>query len=121
MPKHHKPKGNVPPPPPPPLLVGIESSITTSHIQSNLGITTTEGTRSKWSYFSGGLICQVWFKIFQYGVVCPCASHDISDRWLPHVSGGVIGNDGACKRDDRSFGVPPKEKLDKQESAFRSI
>ena len=24
---------------------------------------------------------------------CPCASHDISDRWLPHVSGGVIGND----------------------------
>ena len=26
---------------------------------------------------------------------CPCASHDISDwfTWLPHVSGGVIGND----------------------------
>ena len=23
----------------------------------------------------------------------PCASHDISDRWLPRVSGGVIGND----------------------------
>ena len=28
---------------------------------------------------------------------------------------------GACKRDDRSFGVPTKEKLDKQKSAFRSI
>ena len=24
---------------------------------------------------------------------CPCASHDISDRWFPRVSGGVIGND----------------------------
>ena len=31
-------------------------------VQSNLGITTTEGTGSKWSYFSGGLICQVCFK-----------------------------------------------------------
>ena len=38
-------------------------------IQSNLGNTTTKGTGSKWSYFSGGLICQVWFKNFQYGVV----------------------------------------------------
>ena len=38
-------------------------------LQSNLGITTTEGTGNKWSYFSGGLICQVWFKKFQYGVV----------------------------------------------------
>ena len=38
-------------------------------VQSNLGITTTEGTGSKWSYFSGGLICQVRFKNFQYGVV----------------------------------------------------
>ena len=24
---------------------------------------------------------------------CPCAGLNISDRWLPHVSGGVIGND----------------------------
>ena len=24
---------------------------------------------------------------------CPCASHDIRDRWFPRVSGGVIGND----------------------------
>ena len=38
-------------------------------IQSNLGNTTTEGTGSKWSYFSGGLICQVLFKKFQNGVV----------------------------------------------------
>ena len=30
-------------------------------LQSNLGITTTEGTGSKWSYFSGGLICQPGF------------------------------------------------------------
>ena len=44
-------------------------------IQSNLGITTTEGTGSKWSYFSGGLICQVWFKKFQSLYTCPCASH----------------------------------------------
>ena len=28
---------------------------------------------------------------------CPCASHDISDRWFPRVSGGVIGN-GLAKR-----------------------
>ena len=33
-------------------------------------------------------------KIFNMELyTCPCASHDISDRWLPHVSGGVIGND----------------------------
>ena len=28
---------------------------------------------------------------------------------------------GACKRDDRSIGVPTNEKVDKQKSAFRSI
>ena len=28
---------------------------------------------------------------------CPCASHYISDRWFPRVSGGVIGN-GLAKR-----------------------
>ena len=38
-------------------------------VQSNLWITTTEGTGNKWSYFSGGLICQAWFKNFQYRVV----------------------------------------------------
>ena len=38
-------------------------------IQSNLGNTTTDGTGSKWSYFSGGLICQVLFKKFQNRVV----------------------------------------------------
>ena len=44
-------------------------------------------------------------KIFNMELyTCPCASHDISDRWLPRVSGGVTS--GACKRDDRSFGVP---------------
>ena len=37
-------------------------------VQSNLGNTTTEGTGSKWFNFSGGLICQVLFKIFQNGV-----------------------------------------------------
>ena len=46
-----------------------QCSLDISVVQSNLGITTTEGTGSKWSYFSGGLICQVWFKKFQYGVV----------------------------------------------------
>ena len=30
-------------------------------VQSNLWITTTEGTGNKWSYFQGGLICQAWF------------------------------------------------------------
>ena len=40
-----------------------------SALQSNLGNTTTEGTGSKWSYFSGGLICQVLFKKFQSGIV----------------------------------------------------
>ena len=29
------------------------------------------------------------FKLYTW----PCASHDISDGWLPRVSGGVIGND----------------------------
>ena len=28
---------------------------------------------------------------------CPCASHDISDRWFPRVSGGIIDN-GLAKR-----------------------
>ena len=64
-------------------------------------------------------------KIFNMELyTCPCASHGISDGWLPRECGGVNGNDhdsGACKRDDRSFGVPMKEKLDKQKSAFRSI
>ena len=101
-----------------------------SEIQPNLGITTTEGTGSKWSYFSGGLICQVWFKIFQYGVV----HYDGPSRALAMtsaiggshvvVSGDVLATtmtSGACKRDDRSFAVPTKEKLDKLKSAFRSI
>ena len=58
-------------------------------IQSNLGITTTEGTGSKWSYFSGGLICQVWFENFGMELyTCPFVSHDISDRRFPRVSGG---------------------------------
>ena len=35
-------------------------------------------------------------KIFKMELyTCPCASHDISDRWFPRVSGGVIGNDHA--------------------------
>ena len=35
-------------------------------------------------------------KIFKMELyTCPCASHDISDRWFPRVSGGVIGNDNA--------------------------
>ena len=54
----------------------------------------------------------------------PCASHAISDRWLPRVSGGVMATtmtSGACKRGDRSFGVPTKEKLDELKRAFRSI
>ena len=52
---------------------------------------------------------------------CPCASHDISDRWFPRVSGATTLLNGACKRDDRSFGVPAKEKLHNQKSVFRSI
>ena len=62
------------------------------YVQSNLGITTTEGTGSKWSYFSGGLTCQVWFKNFQYEVVhMPLREpwHHISYWWLPRVRGGV--------------------------------
>ena len=50
--------------------------------------------------------------------------HAISDRWLSRVSGGVMATtmtSGACKRDDRSFGVPTKEKLDELKGAFRSI
>ena len=38
-------------------------------LQSNLWIATTEGTGNKRSYFSDGLIWQVWFKFFQYGLV----------------------------------------------------
>ena len=95
------------------------------HVQSNLGITTTEGTGSKWSYFSGGLICQVWFKIFQYGVVHmalrePCHQRSVA----PTCKRGRMATtmtSGACKCDDRSFGVPTKEKLDELKRAFRSI
>ena len=66
----------------------------TLQLQSNLGITTTEGTGSKWSYFSGGLICQVWFKIFQYGVVHmalrePCHQRSVA----PTCKRGRNGND----------------------------
>ena len=39
------------------------------NLQSNLWTTTTEGTQNKWSYFSCGPICQVWFKNFQKGVI----------------------------------------------------
>ena len=62
-------------------------------VQSNLGITTTEGTGS------GPIIQVVSFarfgsKLFNMELyTCLCASHNISDRWLPHVGGGVIGND----------------------------
>ena len=95
-------------------------------IQSNLGITTTEGTGSKWSYFSGGLICQVWFKNFQYGVVHMPLREPWHQRSVaPTCKRGRYWQRPweaelhvACKRNYRSFGVPTKEKLDKQKSAF---
>ena len=64
--------------------------------KSNLGITTTEGTGSKWSYFSGGLICQVWFKKFQYGVVHVSLHGPWHQRSVvPTRKWGVIGTDRA--------------------------
>ena len=63
-------------------------------LQSNLGITTTEGTGSKWSYFQVVSFARFGSKIFNMELfTCPCASHDISDRWLPRVSGGVNGHE----------------------------
>ena len=64
------------------------------HIQSNLWITTTEGTGSKWSYFSGGLICQVWFKNFQRRVL---HLHEPATSAIGshHVYAGAYGNDHA--------------------------
>ena len=50
-------------------------------VQSNLWITTTEGTGNRWSYFSGGLINFVRFgsKIFNTEFyTCPCQRHQRS-------------------------------------------
>ena len=65
-------------------------------------------------------------KIFNMELyTCPCASHDIGDRWLPCVSGGVIGNDHDKRslqtwwsliRSAYELKVRPNKK-----SAFRSI
>ena len=75
------------------LFTGSSANQIPRQVQSNLGNTTTEGTGSKWSFFSGGFICQVWFKNFKIDLYsCPCVSHDISDRWFPRVSGGVMGH-----------------------------
>ena len=62
-------------------------------------------------------------KIFKMELhTCPCASHDISDRWFPRVSGGVIGNDHAKRslKTRRSRVRSACEgKLGNQKSVFR--
>ena len=53
---------------------------------------------------------------------CPCASHDISDRWFPRVSGGVIGNDHAQRSLKKRRSLVPSAcegKLGNQKSVFR--
>ena len=109
------PRGNTKPP----LFVKTFRTTGPSslYIQSNLWITTTEGTGNKWSYFSGGLICQVWFKNFQYrDLHMPLHEPATSAIGSPHVYAGAYlattMPSGACKRDDLSFGVHAKEKLD---------
>ena len=97
-----------------------------SGIQSNLWIATTEGTGNKLSYFSGGLICQAWFKNFQYRVVhMPLHEPSLSTICSFHRHAGRNWQrpcaSRACKRDDRSSGVPAREKLDDWKSVFRSI
>ena len=55
----------------------------------------------------------------------PCASHQHQRSVVPTCMRGRNWQRpcarGACKCDDRSFGVPAKEKLDNQKSVFRSI
>ena len=64
-----------------------------------------------------------WSKIFKMELyTCPSASHDISDRWFPRVTGGVIGNDHAKRslKTRRSLVRSACEgKLGNQNSVFR--
>ena len=78
----------------------------------------------RWSHLPG-LVQKNLNRVVHHGTHhAPARAIIISDRSFQHACGGVIGNDnasGACKHDDRSSGVPLREKLDDRKSVFRSI
>ena len=73
-----------------------------SRLQANKDISQTWELRPPKGLGVSGPIFQVvslarfGSKLFNMELyTCPCASYDISDRWFPLVSGGVISNDHA--------------------------